>query len=134
YDEALAIEICKGLRPEIAKCTPECYTKLANQCMDAIPSNRPSASDIYNKLCRWYEMVVNGAAKDKNELEILKAFQSANAIIPTLSTDLPICPKDKLTSKLLNFKNLSEPINSLSVELLKTHENWIFQLAITLFN
>ncbi|CAG8475581.1 6984_t:CDS:2 [Dentiscutata heterogama] len=32
---------------------------------------------------------------------------------------LPICSNDKLTSKLLNFKNLSEPINSLSAELLK---------------
>ncbi|CAG8840879.1 5631_t:CDS:1, partial [Gigaspora margarita] len=39
-------------------------------------------------------------------------FQFADAVIPTLSTELPIYPKDKLTSKLLNFKNLSVPINS----------------------
>ncbi|CAG8440922.1 17316_t:CDS:2 [Dentiscutata heterogama] len=63
-------------------------------------------------------MVNNGAAKDKNELEILKAFKSADAIIPTLSTNLPICPKDKLTSKLLDFKNLSKPMNS-SAKLLR---------------
>ncbi|CAG8758467.1 14055_t:CDS:2, partial [Gigaspora rosea] len=53
-----------------------------------------------------------GTAEDKNELVILKALQFADAIIPTLLTELPICSKDKLTSKLLNFKNLSEPINS----------------------
>ncbi|CAG8684141.1 31809_t:CDS:1, partial [Gigaspora margarita] len=61
----------------------------------------------------------HSAARDKNELSILKAFQFADKIIPTLSNELPICPKDKLTSKLLNFKNLSEPINSLSAKLPK---------------
>ncbi|CAG8510240.1 7487_t:CDS:2 [Gigaspora rosea] len=50
--------------------------------------------------------------EDRDGLAILKAFQSADAIAPTLSIELPICLKDKLTSKLLNFKNLSEPINS----------------------
>ncbi|CAG8546204.1 11818_t:CDS:2 [Dentiscutata heterogama] len=43
-----------------------------------------------------------------------------DAIIPTLSTELPICLKDKLTSKLLNFKNLSEPINSSFISPVKS--------------
>ncbi|CAG8559311.1 23418_t:CDS:1, partial [Gigaspora margarita] len=60
----------------------------------------------------WYKIVYDSAAEDKNELAILRAFQSANAIIPTLFTELSTCPKDKLTSKLLNFKNLSKSINS----------------------
>ncbi|CAG8687415.1 11917_t:CDS:2, partial [Dentiscutata heterogama] len=67
----------------------------------------PSVSYIYDELLRWYNIV-----EYKNESTILKAFQSADRIIPTLSTQLPICSKDKLTSKLLNFKNLTEPINS----------------------
>ncbi|CAG8494696.1 423_t:CDS:2, partial [Racocetra persica] len=37
-------------------------------------------------------------SEDKNELALLKAFQSADAIIPTLPTELPIFPKDKLTT------------------------------------
>ncbi|CAG8802408.1 18943_t:CDS:1, partial [Gigaspora rosea] len=41
-------------------------------------------------------------------------------IIPTLSSKLPIYPKDKLTSKLFNFKNLSEPINNSSTTALNT--------------
>ncbi|CAG8708531.1 28674_t:CDS:1, partial [Racocetra persica] len=58
----------------------------------------PTAKDIYNKLSRWYNIVDNDAAKNNNELAILKAFQSADAIIPTLATELPILfPKDKLT-------------------------------------
>ncbi|CAG8788006.1 14736_t:CDS:1, partial [Gigaspora rosea] len=60
----------------------------------------------------WYNIVNRNAAKDENELIILKAFQSADTIIPTLSTKLPICSEDKLTSKLLNFKNLSKQVNS----------------------
>ncbi|CAG8796968.1 23513_t:CDS:1, partial [Gigaspora rosea] len=51
-------------------------------------------------------------AKDKDGLAIFKAFKSADEIIPTLSKELQIYSKDKLTSKLLDFKNLSEPVNS----------------------
>ncbi|RIB17333.1 hypothetical protein C2G38_2037825 [Gigaspora rosea] len=95
YDEILAIKICNGLRPEFAEGTPECYIQLANQCMDANPSNRPTASDIYYKLLEWYNIVYHG---DASELTILKSFQAADAIISTLSTDLPIYTKDKLTT------------------------------------
>ncbi|CAG8758957.1 2856_t:CDS:2 [Gigaspora rosea] len=111
YDEMLAIQICNGLRPEFAKGTPECFIHLANQFLDANPSNRPTASDIHEKFSKWYTIVAYGTAKDKDELSILKAFKSADEIIPTLSTELQIYSKDKLTSKLLDFKNLSEPIN-----------------------
>ncbi|RIB23025.1 kinase-like domain-containing protein [Gigaspora rosea] len=118
YDEELAIRICNGLRPEFAKGTPECYIKLANECMDANPSNRPSAAYIYDEIFKWYRIVDNGTANDRDELAILKVFQSADAVIPKLSTELPVCPQDKLASKLLNFKNLSEPVNSSIISLL----------------
>ncbi|CAG8739492.1 8697_t:CDS:1, partial [Gigaspora rosea] len=55
----------------------------------------------------WYEIVDCNIARDKNELTILKAFKSADEIIPMLSTELPNYSKDKLTSKHLNFKNLN---------------------------
>ncbi|RIB13981.1 kinase-like domain-containing protein [Gigaspora rosea] len=121
YDEILAIQICiNGLRPEFAEGTPECYIKLANQCMDADPSNRPSASYIYSELSKWYKIVDCSAANDDIELAILKTFRLADAIIPTspIFTELQILPKDKLTSKLLNFRNLSEPINSVFIKIL----------------
>ncbi|RIB11776.1 kinase-like domain-containing protein [Gigaspora rosea] len=37
FNEELAVKICIGLRPEFAPGTPECYIKLANQCMDSDP-------------------------------------------------------------------------------------------------
>lgn len=67
YDEELAIKICNGLRPNFAEGTPECYIQLANQCMNADPSERPAATKIYFKLRR---------------------------------------------SKLMNFQNLTKPVNS----------------------
>ncbi|CAG8754732.1 34355_t:CDS:2, partial [Gigaspora margarita] len=70
----------------------------------------PSASYVCAELYRWLKVVGRGVAEDKNELTILKAFQYADEIIPTLSVILPICPRDKHTSKLLNFKNLSKPL------------------------
>ncbi|CAG8503543.1 2036_t:CDS:1, partial [Gigaspora margarita] len=79
----------------------------------------PSASDVHENLLKWYKIVDRNFAEDKNELTILKAFKSADEIIPTLSTELSNYSKDKLTSKLLNFQNLSDPINSLSAELPK---------------
>ncbi|CAG8854688.1 44632_t:CDS:2, partial [Gigaspora margarita] len=59
----------------------------------------------------WRGIVYCGTAMNKNALTILKSFQAADEIISTLPTELPICTKDKLTSKLLNFRSLSEPIN-----------------------
>ncbi|CAG8723641.1 23550_t:CDS:2 [Gigaspora margarita] len=65
---------------------------------------------------------------------MFKEFQSADAIVPTLSTPLPICHNDKLTSKLLNFKNLSEPINSSNIpplEVLKNCDSTSLDLSIS---
>ncbi|RIB19009.1 kinase-like domain-containing protein [Gigaspora rosea] len=114
YNETLAIKIFNGLRPEFAEGTPECYINLANQCMDDNPSNRPSASYVYNELTRWYNIVDCNIAKDEKELIILKAFQSANTIIPTLTTKSPICSEDKLTRKKLKyFKNYQVNFNKI---------------------
>ena len=52
--------------------------------MDANPSNRQTASYIYDELLRLYEIVYSGVAKGRDGLAILKAFEFTNAIIPTL--------------------------------------------------
>ncbi|CAG8751328.1 27580_t:CDS:2, partial [Gigaspora margarita] len=65
--------------------------------------------------------VVEHSIRNENASRLFKEFQPKDTTIPTLSN----YPKDKLTSKLLNFKNLSEPINSKSAELSKIYEiNW----------
>lgn len=81
--------------------------------MDANPSSRPSASDIYNTLNIWHMILTNNYVKMfKNGLIMKELFESADLIIPTLSTAVPSFSQAKLTSKLLNFQNISNPINS----------------------
>ena len=42
HDEKLALAICNGLRPRVAKGTPQFYIDLANRCLDTNPEKRPS--------------------------------------------------------------------------------------------
>ncbi|CAG8782130.1 5131_t:CDS:1, partial [Racocetra fulgida] len=51
---ALACAICNGLRPKFVEKTPQIYITLANQCMNADPFKRPTASEIEKVLEIWY--------------------------------------------------------------------------------
>ncbi|POG56632.1 kinase-like domain-containing protein, partial [Rhizophagus irregularis DAOM 181602=DAOM 197198] len=46
HDEKLALEICNGLRPKVAKGTPKCYIDLVTQCLDANPDKRSTSKEI----------------------------------------------------------------------------------------
>ncbi|CAG8734169.1 1713_t:CDS:2, partial [Dentiscutata heterogama] len=59
FDSILVLDICRGLRPEFSEKTPECYIKLAKQCMDSDPNNRPSAKDISSKLSERRMIITN---------------------------------------------------------------------------
>ncbi|RIB10239.1 kinase-like domain-containing protein [Gigaspora rosea] len=50
FDDELAVKICTGLRPGFAPGTPDCYIKLANQCMDSDPQKRPKGHQVCKKL------------------------------------------------------------------------------------
>src|SRR3954467_7205251 len=66
HDEKLALAICNGLRPRVAKGTPQCYIDLVNQCLDANPDKRPSAFEIQGII---------------DSREFNKGFTDANKII-----------------------------------------------------
>ncbi|CAG8506742.1 21880_t:CDS:2 [Gigaspora margarita] len=73
----------------------------------------PTASDIYNKLSKFWYYITSTYAEKFNEGRIIKeAFESADLTIPTSLTTIPNYSQTKFTSKLLNFKNLSSPFNS----------------------
>ena len=57
HDERLALAICNGLRPRVAKGTPQFYIDLVNQCLDANPEKRPSAKKLDDIIGNWlYEL------------------------------------------------------------------------------
>src|ERR1044072_959841 len=48
HDEKLALAICNGLRPRVAKEAPQCYIGLVNQCLDdANPEKRSFAKKLW---------------------------------------------------------------------------------------
>ncbi|RIB26539.1 kinase-like domain-containing protein [Gigaspora rosea] len=93
-DNELALAICKGLRPKFANGTPDCYVKLANQCMDSNPQNRPTAEYIYLKINQWKTIMESENLTDEEELDIKKKFINADSII-----------KKTLLESLSSFQN-----------------------------
>ena len=107
HDEKLALAICNGLRPRVAKGTPQCYIDLVNQCLDANPEKRPAAGKLWGIIYNWrYEK--NG----------LKVFIDTEGIISQeSSSETEANPGAIYTSRFMRFANLSKPINSTRVQI-----------------
>ena len=102
HDERLALAICNGLRPRVAKGTPQCYVDLVNQCLDADPEKRPSANELDGIIFKW---------------SVNKEFIEADKIISQGTfPETAINPEAIYTSRFMSFTNLSRPINSTRVQ------------------
>ena len=124
HDHVLAIKICKGLRPKISNDTPKLLADLIMKCWDAKPENRPSAKDLYQILQKWYYEIRNNEYSDieyNEDSEIYSQIKECNKISESKfknrssedkSKNLQTHPQAIYTSRLLNFKNLAEPVNS----------------------
>ncbi|CAI2186736.1 6996_t:CDS:1, partial [Funneliformis geosporum] len=53
HDLTLVREIGSGLKPSVVSGTPPVFAKLMYECLDYNPSNRPTASQLYNCLDKW---------------------------------------------------------------------------------
>ncbi|PKY48081.1 kinase-like protein [Rhizophagus irregularis] len=53
HDSQLIQEICSGSRPSVISGTPPAFARLMLQCLDADPSKRPTASQLYEWLGNW---------------------------------------------------------------------------------
>ncbi|RIB08333.1 kinase-like domain-containing protein [Gigaspora rosea] len=76
FDSKLAVKICRGLRPELASRTPNCYVELAKQCMHSDPQEHPSAVNILSKIRGWLADI-----NSSNDNEIKKQFLDADKIV-----------------------------------------------------
>ena len=108
HDEKLALAICNGLRPRVAKGTPQCYVDLVNQCLDANPEKRPSAKQLPD--------IIYSLHKNKEFIEANKII-SQETSSDTSSETVKINPEAIYTSRYMSFTNLSKPINSTRVQI-----------------
>jgi serine/threonine protein kinase len=132
HDEFLAIKICKGLRPKISKDVPKLLVDLTIKCWDAEIKNRPTTKELYQTLKKWYDEVgsdsndsdnnednENGADGQYNgiyfqvkECNRIGKKKFKNRTNEDKSKNIQTHPQAIYTSRLLNFKNLSKPVNS----------------------
>jgi serine/threonine protein kinase len=121
YDLHLALDICKGERPQIPEYAPEPYVTLMKRCWDPIPSNRPTSSELIQHFYNFKNVISKDYKLETNQ-EIEEAFSQKweNRWKEKLA-ELAIRPQplkksqNLLTSKHLDYsKHLSQ--------LLKNHD------------
>ena len=142
HDLDLAFKICGGLRPSFSDNTPECYIKLAYKCTDADPEKRPTADEILKIIAFWKDAIDKGQSNWPNyseeqldELEKMKKiFEEANKKPFNPSTiTATVHPNAVYTSRLLNFTNLPQPVNSNKVTII-SNNNGNYLIYCYIFN
>ena len=74
HDEQLINEICSGLRPSFVSGTPLVFASSILECLlDANPSNRPTASKLYEHLGNW----VSAICDDPDPSDLSVQFDTA---------------------------------------------------------
>src|SRR6266542_5596501 len=77
HDELLALDICKGIRPEINEPeAPKCYIDLMKKCWDSNPDNRPNAIEVEEIINLFFDSYFWKNKKNKDD-EIQKQFKEA---------------------------------------------------------
>ena len=116
HDYILAVKICKGLRPKISEDTPKLLADLIMKCWDAIPENRPTANELVKILDKWFfdDIIDENSVlySQIKECEKIRENKLKNKSNEDKSKNFQTHPQAIYTSRLLNFKNLPEPVNS----------------------
>src|ERR1051325_3402055 len=53
----LALDVCDGVRPQIPEYAPKPYVTLMKHCWDPIPTNRPTAKELFKQFNNWEEII-----------------------------------------------------------------------------
>ncbi|EXX72468.1 Cdc15p [Rhizophagus irregularis DAOM 197198w] len=110
HDNGLAIKICEGLKPSIFKYTPKLLADLITKCWDAEEINRPTAKELYQTLNEWN----NDEYEDSDQVNEYNDKIKLNRTSEKRYNNIPKHPQAIYTSRLLDFKNLPEPANSVT--------------------
>ncbi|CAB5384251.1 unnamed protein product [Rhizophagus irregularis] len=100
HDSQLIEEICSGTKPNIVSGTPPVFTRLMLQCLDADPSNRPTASQLCECLGNW----ITAICDDPDPSDLSNQFDVAEEI--KFSSLEPCHERAIYYSRLLNISEL----------------------------
>ena len=125
HDQILTFGICQGLRPKISEDTPKLLADLIMKCWDAKVESRPTAKELDQILNKWNiecggggygSYSCNNKIDENSEIHILieecKKIRENKPVKNKPKTIHQTHPQAIYTSRLLNFKNLPEPVNS----------------------
>ncbi|RIA79666.1 hypothetical protein C1645_845064 [Glomus cerebriforme] len=103
----LALDICRGKRPKIRDETPESIKELIQKCWDAIPENRPTYYEVFDKIHNY----VYDYSEQIKELKELR-YNFTPITKSTTKTQLYETHTQAIyKSRLLDLSNLPEPVN-----------------------
>jgi serine/threonine protein kinase len=114
HDHILAVKICEGLRPKIPEDVPKFLTDLIIKCWDAKAENRPTAKELCQILKKLNEIQFKDdeISSQMKKYEKIMRNRLKNKLNENKSESIKTHPQAIYTSRLLNFKNLPEPVNS----------------------
>ncbi|EXX75020.1 uncharacterized protein OCT59_005785 [Rhizophagus irregularis] len=115
HDQFLVVKICKGFRPKISEDTPKLIIDLIIKCWNAKAENRPTAKELRQILEKYLVDVYDDGSEISSQIkecEKIKENKSKNRTNENKSKNLQTHPQAIYTSRLLNFENLPEPVNS----------------------
>ncbi|PKK65423.1 hypothetical protein RhiirC2_808981 [Rhizophagus irregularis] len=104
YDSQLIQDICSGTRPNIVNGTPPVFARLMLQCLDANPSNRPAASQLYECLGNWIATICDDLDTSdlSNQFDVAEEIKFSN-LKQLQFKILPCHEKAIYYSRLLNI-------------------------------
>ena len=107
HDYNLAVKICKGFRSKISEDIPKLLTDLIKKSWDANAKDRPTAEE----LCQMLNKLNSEISTQIKECKKIRENKLKNSFnenkLKIIQNPQAIC-----TSRLLNFKNLPELVNS----------------------
>ncbi|GBC43322.2 kinase-like domain-containing protein [Rhizophagus irregularis DAOM 181602=DAOM 197198] len=107
HDSQLIQEICSGTRPNIVNGTPPVFSSLMLKCLDANPSIRPTASQLYEWLGNWVTAICDDPEQSDLSDQFDVAEETKFANLDKLKFNITPCHENAIY--------ISRPLDSIGV-------------------